>query len=269
MNKIVSYITNGLGNQLFQYAVGYALSSQHNMEFVLNTEWFQRDNSRSFELDVFNIDASIQNEFNPNINLNDSQPDRRHVFEQIHLSNQQSYGLSGYWLHSNYFIESFGAIKHQFTLRDTKKIEQRCANILKQIRTKNSIAIHVRRTDFLHQKSRQVADYKYYNCAILKMIARGNNPHLVFFSDDIDWVKNNMQFNVPTTYSEDNSTIEDFYLMSQCKHNIIPNSTFSWWAAQLNSNPDKVIIYPNKWNTTHQTNTLSDNVPEECKRHDK
>ena len=199
MTKIVSYITNGLGNQLFQYAAGYALSIQHEMDFVLNTEWFQQNDSRKFELDLFNINAPIQNKFTPIIQLNDVQPDRRHVFEQIPISNQQSYGLKGYWMNPNYFIESIDAIKDQFIIQDTKKIEQRCGDILSQIRENNSISVHVRRTDFLHQKVRQVGDYKYFQRAISKMISHVNNPHLVFFSDDIDWVKNNMQYDVPTT----------------------------------------------------------------------
>ena len=77
-----------------------------------------------------------------------------------------------------------------------------------------------------------------------------HNTHFFIFSDDLDWARDNLDFIDNKTFVELEKNIpdhEDMYLMSQCKHNIIANSSFSWWGAWLNQNPDKKIIAPKKW----------------------
>ena len=122
--------------------------------------------------------------------------------------------------------------------------------ILKKIKTckikteKGSCSIHVRRGDYVKLKHiYHNLDKDYYIKCLEKI-----NPHgpIYIFSDDMDWCKKNLTI-TEAVYCEGNSTLEDFNLMRSCNHNIISNSTFSWWAALLNLNEDKKIIQPSVW----------------------
>ncbi|HSU50429.1 MAG TPA: alpha-1,2-fucosyltransferase, partial [Segetibacter sp.] len=102
---------------------------------------------------------------------------------------------------------------------------------------------------------------EYYQKAINKLTSLSPNPTFYIFSDDVEWVKDKLLLKRPAEFITGEVTknhYEDFYLMSQCKHNIIANSSFSWWAAWLNPNPDKIVIAPKKWfnNAPYNTNDL-------------
>jgi hypothetical protein len=117
---------------------------------------------------------------------------------------------------------------------------------------KDRVAIHVRRGDYLnHPTKHPVVNLNYIAQAIHKMNARGNTKFLVF-SDGMDWCREHINSIVfkdsQFEYSEGRTTIEDLTFMSHCKHQIIANSTFSWWAAWLNQNPEKIVISPSKDN---------------------
>lgn len=125
----------------------------------------------------------------------------------------------------------------------------------KRLEQEETVAVHIRRGDFLDPKySREIGNIcteEYYKKAIGYLKDRHPNALFCFFSNDLEWVKSNIK--------EENSIyIEkgmftgyydwyDMFLMSVCKHNIIPNSTFGWWGAWLNRNPDKIVIAPKKW----------------------
>lgn len=265
MIKIVSYITNGLGNQLFQYACGYSLAKKYNAQLLLNLSWFKRkEHSIKFKLDALNINMNISDNINSDIKLTDVDHNQRYFYKEILLNANKIYELHGYWMNSRYFNNQITKIKNMFVPNNLLNIKKRNSQILQIIKSNNSIAVHIRRADFLHDKTRQVCDLRYYEKSINKILKHVNNPYLIFFSDDMQWTKNNLRYdNVPTFYCEGESDMEDFYLMSQCKHNIIPNSSFSWWAAFLNKNKNKIVIYPNKWKTTHKNNTLKIGIPPE------
>ncbi len=106
---------------------------------------------------------------------------------------------------------------------------------------------------------------EYYTNAVKYLSQKIDDLKLFIFSDEPGWVKNNLRFNQETYYIENNTvdnSYEDFRLMSFCKHNIIANSSFSWWAAWLNDNPDKIIIAPIRWFNVKDIDT-SDLIPEE------
>lgn len=126
--------------------------------------------------------------------------------------------------------------------------------ILTTIRDCNSVSIHIRRGDYFTNKENrelfEVYNLEYFQKAIQLIKTKINNIQLFLFSDDINWVKNNFKVDEEIYYIEkqdERQTIIDLYLMSNCKHNIISNSSFSWWGAWLNNNPEKIVIAPKKW----------------------
>jgi len=128
--------------------------------------------------------------------------------------------------------------------------------ILQTIKETNSISIHVRRGDYVEDKVTNayhgVCNLEYYLEALKQLERRYDNLILFFFSDDIDWVKKKFSYLEQSKFFVENNINEknwiDMCLMSSCKHNIIANSSFSWWGAWLNSNASKTVFAPKKWN---------------------
>lgn len=157
----------------------------------------------------------------------------------------------GYWQSEKYFRNIEQTIRQDLTLKE--KQNETFNNILLQIESCTSISLHIRRTDYLISKHRQIYNIcskEYYEQA-LKIITNkvSDRSKLFVFSDDINWVKNNLTFSVPTIFVSDNGfkDYQDLILMSTCKHNITANSTLSWWGAWLNGNKGKIVITPEKW----------------------
>ena len=122
-------------------------------------------------------------------------------------------------------------------------------NILKT----TSISLHIRRGDYLTPENAEthcLCSPSYYQNAIQYIVQRVENPHFFIFSDDITWVFDNFKMPYPYTIVNVNDSYTGYYdleLMRNCKHNIIANSTFSWWGAWLNENPNKIVIAPQRW----------------------
>jgi hypothetical protein len=136
------------------------------------------------------------------------------------------------------------------------------------IKKVNSVSIHIRRGDYVtnkrHSKVFSPCSHDYYSRAAKLIADQQPNPHYFVFSDDIGWAKANLEFEYPTTFVDVNDEAhshEDMRLMSLCNHNIIANSSFSWWGAWLNVNPEKVVIAPQKWFSDYKCNT-QDMIPE-------
>lgn len=121
----------------------------------------------------------------------------------------------------------------------------------RQILSSESVCVHVRRGDYLSEKFKKdfyVCDEQYFKKAIDLMMSKLTNPTFVFFSDDVDWVKRTFKVNAPCLYErEDDPAWEGIRLMYSCKHFIISNSTFSWWAQYLCANENKIVVSPDKW----------------------
>lgn len=128
-----------------------------------------------------------------------------------------------------------------------------------------SVCISIRRGDFVENKkfreTYDVCTKEYYYRAVEEMAARVKNPHFIVFSDDIPWIKENMTFPYPVDYEDGDDTVQEkLRMMYSCKHFIISNSTFSWWAQYLGRNPEKVVISPNRWyNNLFKTALISEN----------
>lgn len=158
------------------------------------------------------------------------------------------------WHQSCFFADSIReALLWDFMFDITQKAELK--EISEQIRDKNAVGVHIRRGDYLEGNNAwlygDICTPTYYKKAIEYIQANTDNVIFCFFSNDIEWVKNKYRYENAMFISEtmfiDYQDWYDMYLMSQCKHNIIANSTFSWWGAWLNQNPEKIVIAPKKW----------------------
>lgn len=265
---IIVRLRGGLGNQLFQYAAGRALASHRGVELKLDLYTYTRHPYRKFELGIFNIDAAEATRGEVH-QFTGSNPIVRYlnkrnnyfrcpgVFAQPHyhfypdfFALPSNIYLSGYWQSEKYFDGIAELIRGQVTPKTP--LDSRNADLQKTMQTQHSVAVHVRRGDYSSSPYSSffgVLPETYYAEAIAAVKQRAGNPAFYFFSDDIAWCKSNFgksgaEFIGHNTGAD---AYKDMLLMASCKHNIIANSTFSWWGAWLNSNPEKVVIAPKQW----------------------
>ena len=156
--------------------------------------------------------------------------------------------FDGYWQDKKYFLDNVSKLNYRnFELDDTNK------QLLREMESSDSVCIHIRRGDYLAPE--HVGQYGgictpvYYRKAIDIVLNEFTSPRFFVFSNDIEWVKENMDIPSPTFVSNNTGarSFLDMFLMSNCKGAILANSSFSYWAAQLNKYTDKVIVYPSKW----------------------
>lgn len=271
---IIVELNGGLGNQLFQYAAGLSLSIFHNVPIKVNSHSFNSPDpitgtKRNFELDNF-LNPPVQastDEINKLLthsllkkNFEKTLPfykrtvykEKKASFDRNFFKSRREIYLKGNRQSEKYFKAYERQIKDHFTINKSL-LNKRTIDFSKKIIDQNSVSIHVRRGDYLAPIALDVLGVlhiKYYEKAIETIIKKIPNATFYVFTDDVDWTKKNLK--IPYSYQIVSYTIgataiEDFYLMSCCKHNIIANSTFSWWAAWLNSNPDKIVIAPERW----------------------
>ena len=270
----------GLGNQMFEYALAYALSKKYNEDILfdgtfLENKFFMADwTFRSFELDVFNIQKNYF--LFPNIVNKLLHPIIFEIIRRIQFWNRYLKEKNGWFIESipencyldgwfqsyRYFEEYSTEMKQIFTVQTPVNLQNK--EMLEKIATawENSVSLHVRRGDYVSLSSANkwhgVCSIGYYETAIKQMQEKLGSPVFFVFSDDIAWCKENIHFPdwIEAVYVDYNGNAghEDMRLMYSCSHHIIANSSFSWWWAFLGRNPDKVILAPKKW---LETNTFS------------
>lgn len=159
--------------------------------------------------------------------------------------------LEGTWQVEDYFREIRSAIINSFIFKAPRdKINK---DLIKSIRSKNAVSIHIRRGDYLHSVWEQshlvIKDNTYYLKAVDHIMKNVENPFFFIFSDDLQWARENVKPAncIYVDHNKNSKSYIDMYLMSLCKHNIIANSTFSWWGAWLNKNEEKIVIMPGQW----------------------
>lgn len=280
-------VIGGLGNQMFQYAFYRQLKSEFK-DVKLDLSAFETYNLfNGYELNkIFNVkeDIASKDEIKKlSENFSNNQIFNRvkrkifgikrthyiqHDFGYNKLDFINSKGnlyLEGYWQSEKYFNDVKDIIRKEFTFKN--KLTNKNKEIAELIKNNNSISIHVRRGDYISnpeaaQVHGGICNLEYYKNALDIIKNNVLNPQFLVFSDDMDWVKNNLNLQDCTyvDWNEKENSYIDMQLMSLCKHNIIANSTFSWWGAWLNNNSDKIVIAPKKWfNTNANTEDL---IPE-------
>lgn len=276
---IIVKLQGGLGNQMFQYATAKSVASHSKV--YLDTSFLEQKNqtnesftTRKLALSNFeNIKLNkasklaiwlVKNNYpfkkliSPNFtSIYQSELNEWVNFESIKSS---SIYLDGYFQSEDYFKRIRKQLLLDFKFKKVSVFNEDIANKINS--DTNAVAIHVRRGDYLKpaiDAFHGLLPITYYQLAIKKIEEKINHLHYYIFSDDPDWCKVDFQFLknftiVSNAHSED---WEDMYLMSICKHNIIANSSYSWWSAWLNNNPDKNVIAPKNW----FANTPIDVVP--------
>ena len=182
-------------------------------------------------------------------------------YELKDIPKQNRLILKGHWQKLGYVEAVREKLTHCVNLE--LLADDRDKMIVNQIRNTDSVSIHVRRGDYLKENQYQVIkDFGFYEKAIAEIKKYSSEATFYVFSDDIAWVKSQMKEKnvVYIDWNTGANSFKDMLLMSLCKHNIIANSTFSWWGAYLNTHPDKKVICPNYWMVGEKT---GDRVPQD------
>lgn len=280
---IITKLIGGLGNQMFQYAAGRRTAIANNTELKLDITGYDHQvgiTPRVYMLDIFHIHASIATKQEVKLfNTNSKGFVQRHwrqlkllLFQRHYIRQRTTYFtndflsipnnsyLDGYWGSEKYFADVVDIIRKDFTLKN--KPDKYNIDMIRRITNGNSVSIHIRRGDYIldekTNKHHGVCNLDYYLKAVDLIAKKVKKPFFFIFSDDIKWAKQNLRLKFPCVYVDHNigeKDCEDMRLMDECKHNVIANSSFSWWGAWLNKNKNKIVIAPKRWFTDKSINT--------------
>lgn len=292
--KLSVYFQGGLGNQLFQMSLAYLLAKKEKLKISFYTEGYS-NSIRKFELNKFpqikklkietkntlnlkyklirfikrkiihliqilNLEKSLFNTYNGQNKI--FALDQK-IFEiSPYVYNEEIFNqklksnvtLVGYYQSEKYFTKNKKEILSLFSFPMLKN--KKFIHFFNKIKSCNSVAVHVRRGDYISKELKQYFDIlsKDYYARCFKYINKKTfNPKFFIFSDDIDYVKQMNMFKKDCIFVDTNSPLIDLNLMTYCKHFIIANSSFSWWGAWLCKNKKKIVCAPNKW--------VNDNFP--------
>lgn len=288
---IVIQLEGGLGNQMFQYAMAHIIADINKVPVKIDKKFLNLKNNtrgctpRNFELGVFYnsflqasesdvislTNLSNINKIKKRIGLNYPKVYQEPSFDfQSNVFSIQSPAyIKGYFQSYKYFIGYEDLILNFFSF-PIDSLDSKNRELLSDIKHGNSISIHVRRGDYVQDKITQEfhgnCSLEYYFESIALLVSKYKDVKLIFFSDDSEWVKEHFK-NLPYSklfidHNNDENSWKDMLLMSFCTHNIIANSSFSWWAAWLNENPHKTVIAPKNW-FTDTGKDANDLIPEE------
>lgn len=265
---IIIRLHGGLGNQMFQYALGRNLSLLHNATFKIDSSYLQKPNQsgRNLRLQGFNISiqeatfkeiGKLTNPIQKVLDLTRSKRNRKRLVEEETgfkpeiLSKPSGY-FDGHWQSEKYFIANEETVRKDFTL--INPLGPDASELAKKISSESkAVSVHIRRGDYVSipkiSAVHRTLPVSYYESACRKILEKFPDAHFFISSDDIDWARKNFPKQYPATFisSPEIPDYEELILMSLCKHNIIANSTFSWWGAWLNKNPNKIVITPKQW----------------------
>lgn len=278
---IIVKLSGGLGNQLFQYSFGRYLSLKYNTELKfdiqLNTNasdftfrllglskynthllLAEIEEIKKYKFFINNFLSRIERKFIqlfPFFNKKFIIEKTFYILDEYSLANNCYY--DGYWQSEIYFNSIRDIIQSDLRLIEDLSFENK--EIADEIVKSNAISLHIRRGDYISVNSNTkiyaICTLEYYLKAIDYFNLINKNPVFFIFSDDTEWAKNNFKkSNFKIVDINRNSPEVDLYLMSLCKHNIIANSSYSWWGAWLNTNPSKIVISPSKWFNDEEIN---------------
>lgn len=267
--KQVCYVKfrGGLGNQMFQYAFCKRLEAC-GCKVYADLSYYNYDGVMPFKLNLAFEDSLLKVRFRKKSIITDgvkkliymgichNEESADSQYEKNLLNNISGGLYIGYWQTEKYFKNIDDKIRNDFQF---KYGEEKLRKLSDEIKSKQSVSVHIRRGDYLKAEDIYggICTKQYYDNAIEKISENVDSPEFYFFSDDIEWVKENyMAPNYHYISSNMFDVYEDWYdlcLMSRCRHNIIANSSFSWWGAWLNENDKKMVIAPKIWCNGEET----------------
>lgn len=289
---IITQLKGGLGNQMFQFAAGLALAAEFNSEFKIDLSFYNDQpktvTPREYELGYFVLDYKFADnddlekfnyytkfpfKYSPKLQYIYNLFAKRYIYKEKNANRFQNdffnligdFYLQGYWQSEKYFGKHHQLVRDSFDYKEKAKGNNK--KFLDQILNTESVSLHIRRGDYVTDKATNafhgLCDLNYYHHCVKEITKKIKKPHFFIFSDDPKWVKENLKLKYPAVYvtGNDGKGHEDLRLMRNCKHNIIANSSFSWWGAWLNENPDKIVYSPSKWFAGVEGDTTKDRIP--------
>lgn len=271
---LVVRISSGFGNQLFQYAFAIYLKEHYKeMVYLDRSSYKHRTAYRVCSIDIISDLPTISDKriyynyrsiflpiakalfyINPFAKIIDE--------SNLHFPpNRKLLYFDGYW-QTDRFINQI--VDYMTYFKPKEQVPDFIEKYLEDIHYSYSVSIHVRRGDYFSEKQRYkygICNVDYYQRAVKMLTENIGNCKLFVFSDDLDWVKGNIKLPANSVYikNEDINPWWYIYLMSNCRDNIISNSSFSWWGAYLNNNSSKKVIAPGKWMIGSEKSIALDN----------
>jgi len=274
---IIIRLKGGLGNQMFQYAFGRYLSIKNKDNLKLDLSFLKRPaigyTKRKYELGIFNIHEEFAKEneipfiirnnnlvskflikfFKNNFYLVGVNYHPEENLKKI-LKLKGDLYLDGSWQDYHFPDAIKSTLIKEFSLKEEGFPDDRNKKVIYEMKNSTSVSVHIRRMDYVslseNEKMFSYCNENYYNKAIDFIEKKIKKPRFFFFSDDINWVKNNFRVkeSVYINWNKGKNAYYDMILMSNCQNHIIANSSFSWWGAWLDQQSDKIIIAPKIWN---------------------
>lgn len=272
--KYTILLKGGLGNQMFQYAFARALSLRMGGECVLDTTFlndkavFPGITKRHYEMHIFNFEPrftllsrvssllplpllwfGMSRVFSKALSFAKIRRHIRfdeHYFDPRFLEVRENAYFEGYYQSPKYFEDFADEIRKDFSFRG--QLPAVCESVARKIASTDSVVLAIRRGDSMKNPKAGFTGLEYYDRALAAIKEKVANPHLFVFTEEVEWARENIKTDLPIdfiTYDQaEEPTRDHFRLMTMCKHFIIANSSYSWWAAWLASNPGKVVIAP-------------------------
>lgn len=271
MGPVVVALQGGLGNQLFQYAAGRALAQRLGAPLAVDTSQFDGCGKRDFALHQFAIRVPRMRRSEVVLRFHALHCDRgvggllrrlgvigclykeAHFHFDPHLAAQWApVLLSGYWQSPAYFEAIAPQLRVE--LQPADSLPELAQPLLSQLQAADSIAVHVRRGDYVSDTQANavhgVCTLDYYRAALSALAERGASGPVVVFSDDASWVKKKFLHHFQgqaVTPSLGLTDAQEMWLMSRAHHQVIANSSFSWWAGWMNDRPGRLVLAPRQW----------------------
>lgn len=264
---IVVRLQGGLGNQMFQYAFGKALEKLGDETVLFEATSFADDCLRDLALRVWRVDLPLLVEdelvrmprryggqgylslLSCRAPLNKIS-ERPLGFHPRYLRPRKYSLMAGYWQDERFFAAAADEVRAHF--RPADSVTKETADVVRRIESTNAVAVHVRRTDYIGHPTLQVCDEQHQSRCLDQLLSEVTGVTAFVFSDDLKWCRQHLRPACPTHYvghTTGATAHEDLWMMSRCRHHVIPNSSFSWWSAYLKEDPSGQTFAPATWYT--------------------
>lgn len=262
---IVVRLQGGLGNQMFQYAYGLALRRRGAGAVAFDASSFASDRLRELSLSVWGLEvpllgaadaARLPRRFGGRgwrAWLKGRRPlrklsERPQGFHRRWLAPPDHSLLCGYWQDERFFEGVENDLRRLF--RPARTLAEETLATISRMESSNSVAVHVRRTDYLNVPQMRSCDEGYQERCVRRLCEAESGLTAFVFSDDLAWCREHLRLPCPTRFvghTPADRAYEDLWMMSRCRHHVIPNSSFSWWSAWLGEPNGGVAFAPRPW----------------------